>query len=39
MDDEPLYEELLSFFSQVVLQVEEAIKLCTSEREDPKKVS
>lgn len=32
MEDEQLYEEVLSFYSDVVLQIEEAIKLCDSER-------
>lgn len=38
MEDEQLYEEVLSFYSDVVLQIEEAVRLCDSEREDPKKV-
>jgi len=38
MEDEQLYEEVLSFYSELVLQIEEAIRLCDSEREDPKKV-
>lgn len=38
LDDDNLYEELLTLYSEYVLQVEEAIKLCDSEREDPKKV-
>jgi len=38
MEDDKLYEQLLSLFSELVLQVDEAIKLCTSEREDSKKV-
>jgi hypothetical protein len=38
LDDDSLYEELLTLYSEYVLQVEEAIKLCNSEREDPKKV-
>lgn len=38
MEDEKLYEQLLSLYSELVLQIDEAIKLCTSEREDPKKV-
>lgn len=37
LDDDNLYEELLTLYSEYVLQVEEAIKLCDSEREDPKK--
>ena len=38
MNDDQLYEELLSFYSDVVLQIEAAIQLADSEREDPKKV-
>ena len=38
MEDEKLYEQLLSLYSEQVLQIDEAIKLCSSEREDPKKV-
>lgn len=30
MEDEQLYEELLSFYSDTVLQIEEAIKLSDS---------
>lgn len=37
MEDEKLYEQLLSLYSDQVLQIDEAIKLCSSEREDPKK--
>lgn len=33
-----LYEELLSFYSGVVVLVEEAVKLTEHEKEDPKKV-
>lgn len=28
----------MSFYSDLVINIEEAVKLCTSEREDPKKV-
>lgn len=38
MEDEQLYEEVLSYYSDLVLQIEDAVKLCDSERQDPKKV-
>jgi len=32
MEDEQLYEEVLSYYSDLVLQIEDAVKLCDSER-------
>lgn len=39
MEDDKLYEELLSFYSDLVLQMERAVRLCDSEQSDPKKVT
>lgn len=38
LEDEKLYEELLSFYSDIVILTEEAIKITDSEKEDSKKV-
>jgi hypothetical protein len=38
LEDDKLYEELLSLYSGLILDIEQAIHLCDSEREDPKKV-
>lgn len=37
-EDEKLYDEMLSLYSELVLELQEATKLCDAEREDPKKV-
>lgn len=38
MDDEKLYEELLTLYSDLVILIVDAIKMCDAERDDPKKV-
>ena len=37
MEDDQLYEELLSFYSAVVMQIDAAVQLSDAERDDPKK--
>lgn len=38
LEDDKLYEELLSLYSTLIIEIEDAINLCDSEREDSKKV-
>lgn len=37
LEDDKLYEELLSLYSNLIIEIEEAINMCDSEREDSKK--
>lgn len=39
LEDDKLYEELLSLYSTLIIEIEDAINLCDSEREDSKKVT